>query len=52
METNLIDKKLDLLDVCLEALQEFVDRVDRGEVRSSYTYDKFKSILQESKHGV
>lgn len=28
-----------------EAVQEFVDRVDRGEVRSRYTYKKFKSLL-------
>jgi hypothetical protein len=30
-----------------EAMQEFVDRVERGEVRSRYTYNKFKDILQE-----
>lgn len=30
-----------------EAMQEFVDRVERGEVRSRYTYSKFKNILQE-----
>ena len=29
----------------LEAMQEFVDRVDKGEVRSTYTYNKFKDIL-------
>jgi len=28
-------------------MQEFVDRVERGEVRSRYTYSKFKNILQE-----
>lgn len=28
-----------------EAMQEFVDRCDRGEVRSRYTYDKFRAIL-------
>lgn len=27
------------------ALQEFVDRCDRGEVRSRYTYSKFKRLL-------
>lgn len=28
-----------------EAVQEFVDRVDRGEVRSKRTYAKFKALL-------
>ena len=28
------------------ALKEFVDRCERGEVRSRYTYGKFKEILQ------
>lgn len=32
-----------------EALQEFVDRVDAGEVRSRYTYKLFKSILAKLK---
>ena len=27
------------------AMQEFVDRVDKGEVRSKYTYAKFKKLL-------
>lgn len=27
------------------AMQEFCDRVDRGEVRSRKTYEQFKSIL-------
>jgi hypothetical protein len=30
-----------------EAMQEFCDRVDRGEVRSKRTYAKFKAILAE-----
>lgn len=29
-----------------EAMQEFVDRVDRGEVRSVTTYNKFKRLLE------
>ena len=29
-----------------EAMQEFVDRCDRGEVRSRYTYNKFKDLLK------
>lgn len=28
-----------------DAMQEFVDRVDKGEVRSKRTYAKFKEIL-------
>ncbi len=27
------------------AMQEFVDRCERGEVRSKYTYRKFKDLL-------
>jgi hypothetical protein len=29
----------------IEAAQEFIDRCDRGEIRSKYTYAKFKAIL-------
>jgi DnaJ-class molecular chaperone len=29
----------------IEAAQEFVDRVERGEIRSKRTYAKFKAIL-------
>lgn len=29
-----------------DAMQEFVDRCERGEVRSKYTYDKFKRLLK------
>ena len=28
------------------AMQEFVDRCERGEVRSKYTYAKFKDLLE------
>ncbi len=28
------------------AMQEFVDRCDKGEVRSTKTYTKFKAILE------
>ena len=31
-----------------EAMQEFVDRCDRGEVRSKYTYSKFKTLLADA----
>lgn len=36
------DKEIERLR---EAMQEFVDRCDRGEVRSKYTYAKFKALL-------
>ena len=39
----------DLLGECLGAMQEFVDRVERGEVRSRYTYNKFQAILAKRK---
>jgi hypothetical protein len=32
-----------------EAMQEFCDRVDRGEVRSKYTYGKFKEVLRKAR---
>lgn len=35
----------------LDAMQEFVDRCERGEVRSKYTYSKFKSILESLNKG-
>lgn len=35
--------------VMLEAMQEFVNRVDIGEVRSTYTYNKFKEIIKATK---
>lgn len=31
-----------------EAAQEFIDRCDRGEIRSTRTYNKFKTILGTS----
>lgn len=32
-----------------EAMQHFVDRCDRGEVRSTRTYAQFKQLLEETK---
>jgi hypothetical protein len=29
-----------------EAVEEFVQRVEAGEIRSSYTYTKFKKLLE------
>ena len=40
--TRLLERKYRLMQ---EAMEEFVDRVDKGEVRSKYTYTKFKEIL-------
>ena len=33
------------LEVAHEAMQEFVDRRNAGQIRSKYTYAKFKKIL-------
>jgi len=35
-------------DALREALQEFVDRVDSGDVRSVATYAMFKALLEQS----
>lgn len=35
----------DVASEAFEAMQEFVDRVEKGEVKSRYTYNKFKDIL-------
>jgi hypothetical protein len=34
-----------------DAMQELVDRVERGEVRSVKTYHKFKAILTKARGG-
>jgi hypothetical protein len=31
----------------IEAMREFCERVDRGEVQSRYTYAKFKAIIED-----
>ena len=33
------------IELMREAMQEFVDRCDAGQVMSKYTYAKFKQIL-------
>ncbi len=38
----------DLFIEMRDAMQEFVDRCDNGEILSKYTYAKFKSILTEA----
>ncbi len=42
---EIIDSLSSERDAMKEAMQEFVNRVDKGEIRSKYTYDKFKKIL-------
>jgi len=37
-----------LLDEAMEGIKEFVDRVEKGEIRSTYTYAKFKEILAKA----
>jgi hypothetical protein len=32
----------------LEAMKEFVERCERGEVQSTYTYNKFRAIIQDA----
>ena len=39
----------DLLGACLEALQIYVDRVERGELEHRYPYSKYKAILAKIK---
>lgn len=34
-----------LAETMAEAMEEFVDRCDKGECRSTYTYNKFRKIL-------
>mgnify|MGYP003959088229 FL=1 len=54
-EINIIDYKKEygdreFYDVAVEAMQEFVDRFERGDVCSTYTYNKFNKILMMSKY--
>lgn len=35
----------------VEAMREFCDRTERGEVRSKYTYAKFKALLTSLQGG-
>jgi hypothetical protein len=37
--------KADHAEKLAKAMQEFVDRVDNGGIRSKYTYSKFKKLL-------
>lgn len=37
-----------ILEECLSAMQEFCDRVEKGQVYSKYTYAKFKAIITKA----
>lgn len=39
------------VDTLVDAVQEFIDRVDEGQIRSTYTYNKFKNILNNYRGG-
>ena len=39
----------DLLGECLEAMQIYVDRVERGELEHRYPYSRYKAILAKRK---
>jgi hypothetical protein len=47
-ESEARDLKL-RVDELEAAMQEFVDRCDRGEVRSAKTYTKFRALLAQPK---
>ena len=42
-----IDNTCSKYSIMKDALSEFVERVDKGEVRSTKTYNKFKRILEQ-----
>ena len=41
-----LKKERERLQPLIDAAQEFVDRCDHNEIRSVYTYNKFKGILK------
>lgn len=53
LKQDCIDRASQVIDVVSEnellkeAMREFVERVDKGEVRSTYTYNKFKKLLNK-----
>lgn len=46
VDTTALDIVMEDYGKCRAAMQEFCDRVDRGEVRSVKTYAKFKELLK------
>ena len=40
-----INSAISEITIMREAMQEFVDRRDNGQIQSTYTYNKFKKIL-------
>jgi hypothetical protein len=54
-ENEALKMRVAILESCearfnrlLECMQEFVDRCEKGEVRSRYTYRKFKAAIAEA----
>jgi hypothetical protein len=45
-DATIISKARERVQPLIDAAQEFVDRCDRGEVQSKYTYSKFKKLLE------
>lgn len=45
IEKSIADAEKHILEL-RSAIREFCDRVESGEVRSSYTYGKFKQLLE------
>lgn len=41
-----INQQRRMIDAMQEAMQTFIDRVDKGEVRSRRTYAQFKRVLR------
>lgn len=44
----IVKEKDEEIERLKEAMQEFVSRAEKGEVRSSYTYSKFKELLKDN----
>lgn len=44
--SNMAEADADRVELLIAAAQEFVDRCERKEIRSEYTYNKFKTILE------
>lgn len=40
----------DLLQKCTKAIQDFVNNVDINDEENSFTYNKFKDLLQQKKY--
>ena len=45
---DLCEEDWEIYNEMRDAIQEFVDRVENGDVLSKYTYAKFKAILEKA----